>query len=72
MRAGEARKAVVRAALVERVVVLPALVWLHKIVYAPHGVVLAGGEVLPDKLAAPKTKKKINRKVDGRTDGEMS
>lgn len=53
MRAGHAGDEVSRAALVERVVVLPALVRRPEVVHASQGLVLAGGEVLPGELSAP-------------------
>lgn len=62
VRAGEASEAVRQAALVKRVVVLPALVGRLEVVHAAEGVVLAGREVLPDELSAVKKKSdKMNR-----------
>lgn len=57
MRAGHAGDAVGRAALVERVVVLPALVGRPEVVHASEGLVLAGGEVFTGELSAPSGRK---------------
>ena len=59
MRAREASEAVRQAALVEGVVVLPALVGRLEVVHAPEGVVLAGREVLPDELPATDERNRI-------------
>lgn len=47
----EACGEIARTALVERVVVLAALIGLYQVVYAPKAVVLAGREVNPHQLA---------------------
>lgn len=68
VRAGEAGEAVRQAALVERVVVLPAQVGRLEVVHTPERVVLAGGEVLPDELPFFFERQKRSE-TDGPTDG---
>lgn len=58
MRAREPSEAVGHAPLVERVVVLTAVVGRQEVVYPPHHVMLAGGEVLPDELAEARPNEK--------------
>lgn len=60
MRPGEPSDAVGQEALIERVVVLPALVWRLKVVHVSEAVVLARGEVLSDELAVARQRKKRN------------
>lgn len=52
MGPGEPSEAVGQEALVERVIVLPGLVWRLEVVHVTEGVVLACGEVLSNELAA--------------------